>query len=168
MPLFLHRAALLLALIGLVLLPGCDSGTDARTGNFFVDITGDILTQLNGSAELFLNTEADSDTPTSFEIILTAQRTEIAIRSASDSGPPEPTTYDVEGSGSDASAPTVSVEFDPDRFTTTSELFVASSGTVTITNVTDALMEGEFNVEAIGTTDPEAEVILVGEFTSVR
>jgi len=155
----------LLLVLALTLVAGCDSGTDARSGSFFADIRGDIVDQLSGSAELTV--QSTDGTPNSFDVVLASQRSEILIQSAASSGPPEATTYSVER-GSTDDAPTVSVEFDPDRFTPASELFIAQSGTVTITRVTDVLVEGRFNVGALGTNDAASEVILVGEFTAQR
>lgn len=159
------RPILLLLTLSAVLLAGCDSGPEAGAGQFVADIRGAFVAQLDGSARLIL--QPDADAPTAFDIILTAQRSEIAIRSTDDSGPPEAATYAVERAATDA-APTVSVEFDPDRFSTTSERFIAQSGTVTLTNVTDALVEGTFNLEAMGTNDATRDLVLVGEFTAPR
>ena len=155
----------LLFILCAVLLAGCDSGTDARSGSFVVDIRGDVVDRLNGSAELIV--QSTNGSPNSFDLILTSQRSEILIQSAAGSGPPEETTYSVDRASSDES-PTASLEFDPDRFTPASELFIAQSGTVTITRVTDVLVEGQFNVDALGTNDATLEVILVGEFTAQR
>jgi hypothetical protein len=159
------RTASILLMLCTLLVTGCDSGTEGRSGSFVVDIRGDVLDQLNGSAELIV--QSTNGTPNSFDLILTSQRSEILIQSAAGSGLPEETTYAVDRSSSDGS-PTVSVEYDPDRFTPASELFIAQSGTVTITRVTDVLVEGRFNVDALGTNDATREVILVGEFTAQR
>jgi hypothetical protein len=155
----------LLLVLALALATGCDSGTDARSGSFFADIRGDIVDQLSGSAELMV--QSTDGMPSSFDVILTAQRSEILIQSTAGSGPPEAVTYSIDRGSSDGN-PTVSVEFNPDRFTPTSELFIAQSGTVTITRVTDVLVEGRFNIDALGTNDATSEVILVGEFTAQR
>jgi hypothetical protein len=160
------RATLsLFFVLALVLASGCDSGTEGRSGSFFADIRGDIVDQLSGSAELTV--QSTDGTPSSFDVILTSQRSEVLIQSTAGSGPPEATRYSVDRGSADGT-PTVSVEFDPDRFTPTSELFIARSGTVTITRVTDVLVEGRFNVDALGTNDATSEVILVGEFTAQR
>lgn len=156
----------LVVLLAVLFGAGCDSGTEGRTGSFVADIRGDIVAQLSGSAELIVQAAAN-DGPGSFDLILTSQRSEILIQSTAGSGPPEATTYSVERGSTDGT-PTVSVEFDPDRFTPTSELFIAQSGTVTITRVTDVLVEGRFNVDALGTNDATSEVILVGTFTAQR
>lgn len=158
----------LLVVLCAVLAAGCDSGTDPQNGSFFVEIQGDVNVRLEGAAQFFLNTAPDSDAPTSFEIVLTAQTSELIIESIDGSGGPEEATYAVERAATGASEQAVRVEFDPERFTTTSELFIAEAGTLTLTRVTEAVVEGTFNLDARGTTDPEAEIILIGEFSVVR
>lgn len=165
LPLHLTWLALLLAT---VFTAGCDSGPDRRDGSFFVDIRGDRSARFEGSAQFFLQTAPDSDEPTSFEIALTAQTSEIVIESVEGSGAPRQVTYSVERTATGTSSQVVRAEFDPDRFNTTSERFIAESGTLTLTRVTDALVEGEFNLDARGTNDPQAEIILVGQFSVQR
>lgn len=163
----LHLVWLTLAFAA-VCVAGCDSGPDRRDGSFFVDIRGDRSARFEGAAQFFLRTAPDSDEPTSFEIALTAQTSEIVIESVEGSGAPQQATYSVERTATDASSQVITAEFDPDRFNTTSERFIAESGTLTLTRVTDALVEGEFNLDARGTNDPRAEIFLVGEFSVQR
>jgi hypothetical protein len=163
------RCALsLILLLATALVMGCDSGMDDREGGFLVEVRGDRVAQLEGSAQFLAQTASGSDEITAFEIVLTAQTSEILIESAEGSGAPQQATYSVEGTITGSSSQAVRVEFDPDRFTTTSELFIAESGTLTLTRVTDALVEGEFNLDARGTNDAAAEIILVGQFSVQR
>lgn len=154
--------------LGAVAIAGCDSGPDRRNGSFVADVRGSVAVQLDGGAQFFLQTAPDSGEPTSFEIVLTAQTSEIVIESVAGSGAPQQATYNIERTTPGTSSRVVHAEFDPDRFNTTSERFIAESGTLTLTRVTEALVEGEFNLDARGTNDPRAEIFLIGEFSVQR
>ena len=164
----LFRLTWLMLVLGAVCVASCDSGPDRSDGSFIVDIRGEFSARFEGAAQFFLRTAPDSDEPTSFEIALTAQTSEIVIESVAGSGAPRQATYSVERTATGASSQGITAEFDPDRFNTTSERFIAESGTLTLTRVTDALIEGEFDFDARGTNDPQAEIILVGEFSVQR
>lgn len=155
---------LLLALV----LTGCDSNEDRRSGSFQAEVRGEMETLLDGSAELFLQTETDGDEPIAFEIVLTAQQSEIVVESVEGSGAPKEATYSVEQTATGATPEVVYVEFFPDRFNSTSERFIGQSGVLTITRTTDDVVEGEFNLDATGTSDPNAEVSIDGHFTASR
>ena len=154
--------------LGAVTTAGCDSGPDRRDGSFVVDVRGAINIRLEGAAQFFLRTASDSDEPTSFEIALTAQTSEIVVESIEGSGPPQQATYNVERTASGTASNVVRAAFNPDRFNTTSERFIAESGTLTLTRVTEALVEGTFSLDARGTNDPQAEIFLDGEFSVQR
>lgn len=158
---------LLLALT-VLLLTGCDSNDARSTGSFQAEVRSALTLQLDGSAELLLQYAGDGGAPVSFEVVLTAQRSEITFESASGSGGPEAVTYPIERAAPDTASQVVYATFDPDRLSATSERFDAHSGALTITRATENLVEGTFEFDATGTNNPNAEVLINGQFTVQR
>lgn len=165
----MRRTACFLFALILLLLAGCDSNDDRRVGSFQADVQGDETTQLEGSAQLFVETD-DDGAPFYFEIMLFAENgpdSEIVFRSADGSGAPDEAAYSVEQTPTGATPLTVRAKYAPDRFDTSAPRYVGETGTLEVTNTTEATAQGEFRFDAVDTSGG-GRVTISGQFVAQK
>ena len=148
-----------------VLLAGCDSNESRAPGSFQAEVQGALNTQLEGSAQFSVFTDEEDDTPTSFEIRLFAEtgpNRDIIVRSADDSGAPQVATYSVEQTVTGAASNVVRAEL-TDRANASLTIYEGETGIFEITRVTDTIVEGQFDFDAVDGSSGE-RITVTGRF----
>ncbi len=163
----MRRTICLLFVLIPVLLAGCSSNDDRRVGSFQAAVQGEATTHLEGSAQLFVETD-DDGAPSYFEIMLFAENgpnSEIVFRNAAGSGAPDKAAYSVEQTPTGATPLIVRAEYTVDRFDTSAPRYVGETGVLEITHVTDATAQGQFNFDAVDGATGE-RVTVSGQFAA--
>ena len=161
-----HR--LLLPLLLTFLCLACDSSGE-EPGRFEATVTGDVATELVGTAVLAVHTPDDlpePDEPRLFLELVDASKGFI-LSSRPASVPLMEGTYPVAFVSGDPEAFSGSISFG-EVGPTPPDAFLAHSGTLTVSRVSEEVAEGTFTFVAEGALDETRQVSVEGTFSARR